>query len=742
MRQPRNIGIRLAVSFAGVALLMLAGAAVALWQFSRVHTQARRLYEVQLQSVADLRVHTDILTLGDKLERLIGTRDAQRFSVEAGSLREILVADIERAMQALSSAPSDAQENAPMLQTLEAVRSALPSQIDTMRRLAAAGDWDALGRRLNHQAEAYSGITSPLVGEVDRAVSRQEVEARESSVRAPRRAVLSLVAMGLLTLLTAGILGITVTRGITRPLARLGAGAQALANGDFQHQVEVTGQDELAILGAAFNNMAARLRDLYRALQRSEAHFRALIENASDLIMVLDAQGKVVYVSPASERVLGGGAETIVYQSFFDLTHPDDVPAARTLLGGALPATGEIRLRRADGSTCIVEAIANALEEPSGPGVVVNLRDITERKRAEAALREAEEKYRGIFENAVEGIFQSTPEGRFITANAALARILGYDSTEDLLTSTTDIEHQIYKEPEKRREMLRQLEAHGVVQGYECELRRKDGRTVWVSVNVRVVRDEAGNVLYIEGTNQDISDSRRAQELQASLRRSETMSAMGTLLAGVAHEVRNPLFGISANLDAFELQFGRRPEYAKMLPMLRSQVDRLVTLMNDLFHFSRPLEEVTPGPLAEILMRAVASRQSMAAEAGVELVTVMPERLPPVPMDNKRLVLAFENILQNAIQHSPPGTSIVIEADTEEQPGVSGVRCAIKDSGPGFRQEDLAAVFQPFFSRRRGGTGLGLAIVQRIVEGHGGSVAAGNRPGGGAEITVHLPCPS
>jgi nitrogen fixation/metabolism regulation signal transduction histidine kinase len=199
-----------------------------------MRVQAQRLYEVELQSVAVLRVHTDVLALPDRIDRLIATRDAKRFSAEVGALRQVLAADTDRAVQALSAAPADAERHAPMLRTLETVRSALPSQIDTLRGLAAAGDWEAVRLRLENQVAAYSSITSPLVEEVDRAVSREEAEARLGIASAQRRFVLTLAMTGVLTLLLAGVLGLAVTRSITRPLARLDEGAQALARGEFR----------------------------------------------------------------------------------------------------------------------------------------------------------------------------------------------------------------------------------------------------------------------------------------------------------------------------------------------------------------------------------------------------------------------------------------------------------------------------------------------------------------------------
>jgi PAS domain S-box-containing protein len=144
--------------------------------------------------------------------------------------------------------------------------------------------------------------------------------------------------------------------------------------------------------------------------------------------------------------------------------------------------------------------------------------DITARKRAEKALRETEEKYRSIFENAVEGIFQTTPDGRFVSANPALARILGFDSPEELISTRTDIAQEHYVDPQNREEFKRSMEENGFVLDFELEAYRKDGSKIWISENVRTVRDHGGTVVYYEGTTQDITGRKRAEE---ALRESE-----------------------------------------------------------------------------------------------------------------------------------------------------------------------------------------------------------------------------
>ena len=145
------------------------------------------------------------------------------------------------------------------------------------------------------------------------------------------------------------------------------------------------------------------------------------------------------------------------------------------------------------------------------PAVIGTLLDITERRRNEERLRQAERKYRSIFENAVEGIFQSTPEGQLVAANPAHARMLGYESPEDLISSLTDVSRQFYVQPGRRVEFMRILDRDGLVQGFECEFYKKDGTTIWVSLNARQVRDSDDKTVFFEGTIEDITEKKKVE---------------------------------------------------------------------------------------------------------------------------------------------------------------------------------------------------------------------------------------
>jgi signal transduction histidine kinase len=235
------------------------------------------------------------------------------------------------------------------------------------------------------------------------------------------------------------------------------------------------------------------------------------------------------------------------------------------------------------------------------------------------------------------------------------------------------------------------------------------------------------------------SEGERAR-LESSLRRAETMSAMGALVAGVAHEVRNPLFAIQSVLDAMEARFGERTDLQRYFPVLRDEAGRLTRLMQELMEYGKPPNrELNPGPIAEILFEAIRYNEGLAATTGVRLVGRIPDCLPPVRLARDRLLRVFQNLLENAIQHSRPNDEVVLESRVLGTNGQQWIECLVADSGPGFQPDDLPHLFQPFFSRRRGGTGLGLSIVHQIAQEHGGEILAANRPEGGALMIVRLP---
>ena len=234
--------------------------------------------------------------------------------------------------------------------------------------------------------------------------------------------------------------------------------------------------------------------------------------------------------------------------------------------------------------------------------------------------------------------------------------------------------------------------------------------------------------------------AREIVALRQALGRSRAMATMGALVAGVAHEVRNPLFSISASLDALERQLGPSAATAPYAAVLRCSVQRLNDLMAELLEYGRPhANPLLPGSLREVIAQAIESCQAQVCASHVSVSNAVAHGLPPVPMDRGRLTLVFRNLVENALHHSAPGGSVTVEAALLPEACGRLLDCRVRDCGPGFRAEDLPRVFEPFYTRRRGGTGLGLAIAQRIVHQHGGSIRAFNHRDGGAVVGVRLP---
>jgi signal transduction histidine kinase len=235
---------------------------------------------------------------------------------------------------------------------------------------------------------------------------------------------------------------------------------------------------------------------------------------------------------------------------------------------------------------------------------------------------------------------------------------------------------------------------------------------------------------------------REREALQAELNRTERMSAMGSLVAGVAHEVRNPLFGISSTLDAMQARLGDREEYRRYVDILSVQVSRLSKLMGDLLDYGKPAEpEFTTEPAGIIIGRAIDSTKELAEEMGVTIDPRSTAEALRVRLGS-RVVHVLQNLIENAVQHSLRGGTVEVGFKLIGDGGPDHgqwVEFSVADAGPGFTLEDLPNVFDPFFTRRPRGTGMGLAIVQRIVVEQGGRVCAANRPKGGAVVTVRLP---
>jgi len=272
------------------------------------------------------------------------------------------------------------------------------------------------------------------------------------------------------------------------------------------------------------------------ARRESEQMYRSVINNIQDVFYRSDKNGRLLMGSPSGVKVFGYDS----YEEMIGLplegfwVNPED----REGLLSEIRAHGSVQdfeglMKKKDGMPFHVSFTTHFYYDDAGNilGTEGVIRDITKRKQAEQALQASEAKYRNIFENAVEGFFQSSPEGRFLNVNPAMARMCGYASPEDMINSITDIKLQFYVNPEERRAYVKRLEESGIDENFEHQVYRKDGSIIWISTNTRAVRDVSGNIIYFEGTHEDITKRKKVElELTASelfLKQTQSIARLG-----------------------------------------------------------------------------------------------------------------------------------------------------------------------------------------------------------------------
>jgi PAS domain S-box-containing protein len=388
-----SISSLLVLSFASVGMLMILGGIISLWQLNFIRERAQYVYQTDKPARAVLRVHSDFLNFQRELLPLSNVQDAARFESEGNRLLRAFGDDVAQATEAVRALPPGTQRDSE-LSSLETVRALFAGQVESLIGLAKSGDWVGVRLRLASRMPMIGELSESLVHDIDAIVEIEKQSGLEDIRQAELRTNWTMGITGISSLLLAALLGVAVTKRIAGRLEKLDVASRALARGEFQHQVVVGGNDEITRLSAAFNDMSSRLRGLYEELRRSEAHFRALIENAHDFILLVDTDGTVRYASPSMEREFASGASLIGKNILF-LSEPDDVEALRALLApvaaGVPQKSVEFRMRSVDGTLRTLETHGSPLlKESAVAGIIFNARDITERQGMEERLRQAQ----------------------------------------------------------------------------------------------------------------------------------------------------------------------------------------------------------------------------------------------------------------------------------------------------------------------------------------------------------------
>ena len=484
-------------------------------------------------------------------------------------------------------------------------------------------------------------------------------------------------------------------------------------------------------------------------LIQANSEMRAVFQAIPDLLFRLDQDGRILDFKATSTTDLLLHSQEIAGKRFQDIPvkevgvqfqeaiHRVRKEKAVVSVDYALPLQGKEFFYEA--------RFAPLLENQ----IVVIVRNISERVCAEEASQKAEQQYRSIFENAVEGMFQSTPQGRFLTVNPALTRMLGYASSEELIAAVTNIHEQLYLNSQQQIKYAKQLEQFGVVRGLECQLYRKDKSSIWVSFYTRAICGPSGLPMRYEGMVEDISERKQLQEqfLQA-----QKMEAIGTLAGGVAHDFNNLLTVILGNSSMLQGGHFSENDKASAATEITGAAQRAVNLTRQLLTFSRrqpiqakdfDLNEVVDN-MTKMLRRLIGEHISLEA------------RYAPggayVHADAGMLEQVLVNLAVNSRDAMPRGGRLIIQTATmilgedqiRSQPNASPgkyIHLSVGDNGCGIPAENMPHLFEPFYTTKEvgKGTGLGLATVFGIVEQHQGWIKAESQVGVGTTFHVYFP---
>jgi two-component system, sporulation sensor kinase A len=357
--------------------------------------------------------------------------------------------------------------------------------------------------------------------------------------------------------------------------------------------------------------------------------------------------------------------------------------------------------------------------------------NITKRLASLETLRKSEERYRDLFESVPVGLYRTTPSGQILDANPALVAMLNYPDRESLLATNA---RDIFVNPEDRQRELDLLDQLGQKGSIEIQLRRFDGPSIYVRDTLRSVQGEGGEVLYYDGSLEDITEQKRAEQY---LLRTERLAAMGQVMATLAHEIKNPLQGIQSNLELirdFPLENDEREEH---LQVCLREVDRLVEITRRMLSFSwSGSHTARPVSIPQIWEKTLALFNATLQSTAIQVTTDFPDHLPPILGVPDQINQVLINLVLNAIQAMPHGGIIHIAASVEREM----LKLTLVNNGPPIPVDQLEHIFDPFFTTRPDGTGLGLFISHNIITQHRGTLFVENlEDGAGVAFTIILP---
>lgn len=487
--------------------------------------------------------------------------------------------------------------------------------------------------------------------------------------------------------------------------------------------------------------------------RRSQERFRALVENSSDGIGLVDAEGNIHYCSPAISRILGYAVDEILGMNVFALIHPDDELEGRRRFGmiltneAGLVAMPDLRYRHANGSWRYLEVLrTNRLDDPAVRAIVINFRDVTDRNNALETADGLRRRYELILNSICDGVHGLDTQGNITFQNAASAAMIGWEITGKPAHHQT-MHHSVADGTpydEDACPILATMRDGVVRQVSDDVFWRKDGTFFRVEYVVAPSIDAHGQILGVVVAFRDVTKQR---EMQRQVDQAIRVESLGRVAASVAHEFHNILMCIQPSAELLQRRFGSDIAIQKPLRHILNGVKRGRQVSHQILRFASPaVPQLMTLDLGTWL-------RDFSDEARLVLpdqtLDVRPAEPLVVTADPEQLSQVMLNLVTNARDASPTGSAVTIGAVRADAVPFLRERLTepdqfaavlVRDQGTGIKPEVLDRIFEPLFTTKpSGGTGLGLAVVQQIIAEHGGEIVVESEAGKGTTFYIALP---
>jgi len=581
---------------------------------------------------------------------------------------------------------------------------------------------------------------------------------------------ITLVALGSVAL--AILLTIMLSRVLTRPVMELTEVTAKMSGGDLTQKVRIATGDEIGTLAKSFNRMADQVRSYTRNLeeivrarteeiQEKEERYRNLsnllnsvLESSTEYsIIATDPNGMILEYNSGSANLFGWAKEEVMGKMRIGRTFRKDDRSRGIIqkISQKVEAEGmteyELERIRKDGTLFPAHGIVTALKDASGKtlGFLEIARDITEKLALEKELRATKDYLENIVQSSVDAIVTTDPKGRITFVNRAMEEMMGMHREEFINLPISKF--YIHGLPEARK-VMSLLRENGRLQNYETYLVR-DGREVPILTSASLLKDETGKIIGTLGVFKDLTDKKKLEEelkkTQAHLFQAGKMRALGELVAGVAHELNNPLMASNTFLHIIRENLAEGDENKRRLELIQQCNERIAKIINHLRDFSRQSKfDFRPMDINEPIENALMITGQQLLNHNIRILKNLQPDLPKIWGDANQLEQAFLNLISNAkdaMERLDRKRELSISSALIRHNGWNDVEVAVKDTGTGIPQENLEKIFEPFFSTKDvgKGTGLGLSICYGIIEAHGGRVEVESKVGEGTTFRVILP---